>query len=210
MLNTPPASPPMIAKPGMSPVSGSAAVTVPTNVPFELNSSTENARSPTTGASLTGVTKISIVSKSVLPTPKPVCPWSSTLICSEALPWKWGAGVNVKPSRAALISASDPTNVIVASSRPSPLPKVNPAVVPRVSVPWVAPSVTITVLAPASTSLIVIGLPPESEKTSGVSSAVTCGAGTWFSGASFTLSTLTATATADEEFRPSETVSISE
>ena len=85
-----------------------------------------------------------------------------------------------------MISAIVPTNVMVGSSVPSPVPKVRPVVLPSVSVPLVAVSVTMTGLLPASTSLTEIALPPAVEKTRAVSSSVVCAPGTTFTGASFT------------------------
>ena len=97
------------------------------------------------------------------------------------------------PSRAALISSTVPTKVVVASSTPSPVPKVSPAVLPSVSVPLVADSVTMTGLLPASMSPIDSRLPRADENTSGVSSGVTCGPGTSPTGASLTAVTVTST-----------------
>ena len=65
------------------------------------------------------------------------------------------------PARAALMFASVPVNVIVASAVPSPVLKLSPVRPLSVSVPLVAVSVTWSEPPAASTSLMLIRLVPK-------------------------------------------------
>ena len=82
-----------------------------------------------------------------------------------------------------------PENVIVVSAVPSPVVKVSPASVPRLSVPLVTLSVTVRL--PPSRSATESALPPV--KASVVSSAVVTAAGATLVGGSLTGVTLTVT-----------------
>ena len=101
---------------------------------------------------------------------------------------KPAAGVKRNPSRAALIAAWLPVNVMLETPLPLPLENVKPVVVASASVPLVAESDTLSVAA--SISDTASGLPPAEENTSTVSRAVSCAAGTVLTGASLTAVTL--------------------
>ena len=77
----------------------------------------------TTGA-FTFPTVIVTTSVSLKAPPVPVLPKSSVVTVTVAVPLKDVVGVKVDPSKAVLISAIVPVNVIVVSSVPSPTVKV--------------------------------------------------------------------------------------
>src|SRR6185436_17078227 len=112
------------------------------------------------------------------------------MICSDAKPLKPDVGVNVRPLSAALMLVSVPENDTVASSAPSPVPKVRPAVPDNDTVPDVAVSVTVTASLPASTSETEIELNVAVEKTSGLSVKVLGQNGNGLTGASLTAFTV--------------------
>ena len=128
---------------------------------------------PFTGASFTGVTVIATLSESDSGPPLPELPWSLTAMLSPTAAVESAAGVNVSPSKVALMSATVPVTCIMASSVPSPLLNVSPAMPARVSVPLVTESVSWTGAPPASTSPIASRFPPAVENVSGASSLVT-------------------------------------
>ena len=82
------------------------------------------------------------VSVSASAPPEPVLPWSLVTICRVAAPLKSAVGEKLKPSRAALMSASVPVKVITASPTPSPVVKLRPVNWLSEIVPLVAVSVT--------------------------------------------------------------------
>ena len=123
------------------------------------------------GASLTAFTLTVTAVEAVSGPPAPVLPRSSTVTATLAAPLKFAVGPNVKPSRAALMSAIVPVKTSVASFVPVPVVNVNPVVPLSDKVPSVAVSVTLTG-PPASRSAIEIELPPAEEKTSVESSSI--------------------------------------
>ena len=58
-------------------------------------------------------------------------------ICTLAAPLKSGVAVKLMPSSAALIAASVPSKVMIASAVPSPAEKLRPVIWLSVSVPLV-------------------------------------------------------------------------
>ena len=109
---------------------------------------------------------------------------------TSAEPLKLAPGENVVPSSAVLIAASVPVKVMVASLAPSPVVKARPAVLPRLSTPLVALSVTVTLPLPASGSAMENALPLALLNTSVPSSFTVCAAGTVLTGASLTAAML--------------------
>jgi hypothetical protein len=95
-------------------------------------------------------------------------------------------GLNDIPFSAVFTADSEPVKTIVASAVPSPVVNDRPAIVLRVSVPFVAVSVILIGFAPRSTSATEIWLLLPLENTFGVSWETLCGPGTVFTGASFT------------------------
>jgi hypothetical protein len=96
-----------------------------------------------------------------------------------------------------LIALIVPSNVIEASAVPSPeqapQAKLRPAVLERVSVPFVAVRETRTAAAPASGSAIEIWLAPPKENVLDASSFVVCAPGTVLTGGWLTAAALKVT-----------------
>ena len=130
---------------------------------------------------------------SVLAPPGPLWPLSSMCTVIVALPLTSAGGVNTRPSRALLSSARVPSNTMDASAVPSPAPKINPAVLPRVRVPVVVVRVSVRSDPPASRSLTVIALPLPFEKVRLVSSSTAWDSGTLTTGAPLTSATVMVT-----------------
>jgi hypothetical protein len=91
--------------------------------------------------------------------PAPLAPRSFVVIVTNARPLWFGSGVNTRPSSAALIDASVPVKVMLASAVPSPVANVSPAVPASVTTPFEPARLTCTGAPPASTSVIEIWLP---------------------------------------------------
>src|SRR5882724_6416745 len=143
-----------------------------------------------TGASLTALTVMATVSRSLSGPPEPVLPWSLVVTVRLAEPLKLPVGWNTRPLMSVLMLARLPVTVTV----PVPLPlTVRPVVPARVSTPLVTASVTWTLPAPASTSAIEMALPLATEKVSAPSSFMAWAAGTVLTGASLTALTVMAT-----------------
>ena len=115
----------------------------------------------------------------------------------EACPAKFVVGRNNKPLKAALIWASEPSNVTEESLTPVPLIIVTPDVVPSVTVPLTAVMVTSSKVSVgvvvASWSVIVTGWPLDAENCNATFSCVETGVWTCTIGGWFTLMTLTET-----------------
>ena len=124
------------------------------------------------GASLIALMVMSIEALLVKAPPLPELPRSLRLMSSVPLPLKFDVGMKLSPASAALMSASVPVNVIVASVAPSPAVNVRPVVEPRVSVPFVAVSESSRSLVPESMSAMLIALLLPLLKTSVTSSSV--------------------------------------
>src|SRR6185503_7536975 len=108
------------------------------------------------------------------------------MIWSDAAPVKSAVGLKVKPFNAVFTADKRPLKTTVVSLAPVPVVIVKPAVVLRLTVPFVAVNVTLIGFALRSTSATEIWFALPLENTFVVSSLVVCGPGTVFTGASFT------------------------